>query len=40
MPKGKGYGTSAVRQSAKNAAAYLRSTNLGNAISGGRPFGK
>jgi len=25
---------------AKKAAAYLRSTKLGNANSGGRPFGK
>ena len=40
MPKGTGYGTSAVRQLAKNAAAYLRNTNLGNAAFGGRPFGK
>jgi len=40
MPKGKGYGTSAVRQSAKSAAAYLRGTKLGNAAFGGRPFGK
>ncbi len=27
-------------QKAKRAAAYLRSTKLGNANSGGRPFGK
>ncbi|MDP6513630.1 MAG: hypothetical protein QF878_10640 [SAR202 cluster bacterium] len=27
-------------QKAKKAASYLRSTNLGNANSGGRPFGK
>ena len=27
-------------QKAKKAAAYLRSTNLGNAAFGGRPFGK
>ena len=27
-------------QKAKKAAAYLRSTKLGNANSGGRPFGK
>ena len=27
-------------QNAKKAAAYLRSTKLGNANSGGRPFGK
>jgi hypothetical protein len=24
----------------KKDAAYLRSTNLGNAVEGGRPFGK
>ena len=29
-----------MRQKAKKAAAYLRSTKLGNANSGGRPFGK
>jgi len=27
-------------RSAKKAAAYLRSTKLGNAAFGGRPFGK
>ena len=27
-------------QRAKKAAAYLRNTKLGNANSGGRPFGK
>jgi hypothetical protein len=27
-------------QKAKKAAAYLRETKLGNANSGGRPFGK
>ena len=27
-------------QKAKKAAAYLRSTKLGNANNGGRPFGK
>ena len=27
-------------QKAKKAAAYLRSTNLGNGAFGGRPFGK
>jgi len=27
-------------QKAKKAAAYLRATKLGNANSGGRPFGK
>jgi len=27
-------------QKAKKAAAYLRKTKLGNAVSGGRPFGK
>ena len=27
-------------QKAKKAAAYLRSTKLGNAAFGGRPFGK
>ena len=27
-------------QRAKTAAAYLRNTKLGNANSGGRPFGK
>ncbi len=27
-------------QKAKKAAAYLRKTKLGNANSGGRPFGK
>ncbi len=27
-------------QRAKKAAAYLRKTKLGNANSGGRPFGK
>ena len=27
-------------QKAKKAAAYLRNTKLGNAASGGRPFGK
>ena len=27
-------------QKAKKAAAYLRSTKLGNAAHGGRPFGK
>ena len=27
-------------QKAKKAASYLRSTNLGNAAFGGRPFGK
>ena len=29
-----------MNQKAKKAAAYLRGTKLGNANSGGRPFGK
>tara|TARA_R110002012_G_scaffold93113_2_gene225805 strand:+ start:8654 stop:8881 length:228 start_codon:yes stop_codon:yes gene_type:complete len=29
-----------ISQKAKKAAAFLRNTNLGNANSGGRPFGK
>jgi len=40
MPKGKGYNESAMRGKAKKDAAYLRNTGLGNAIHGGRPFGK
>ena len=40
MPKGKGYDADSMRDKAKKDAAYLRSTKLGNANSGGRPFGK
>ncbi len=40
MPKGKGYNESAMRGKAKKDAKYLRNTGLGNAIHGGRPFGK
>jgi hypothetical protein len=40
MPKGKGYGKSAMRGDAKKDAKYLRNTKLGNANHGGRPFGK
>jgi len=40
MPKGKGYDDGSMRDKAKKDAAYLRSTKLGNANSGGRPFGK
>jgi len=40
MPKGKGYDESGMRDKAKKDAKYLRTTKLGNANHGGRPFGK
>lgn len=40
MPKGTGYDEHSMHGKAKKDAAYLRSTNLGNAAHGGRPFGK
>jgi len=40
VPKKQGYSEDSMRAKAKKDASYLRSTKLGNAARGGRPFGK